>query len=315
MDLHGVRTFVAAADLGQLQGAADELGVTPQAVSKRVAALEREVGAVLFARSGHGVALTHDGHAFLPHARELLRVAERARLSVGRRSLRVDVTHRRIAPSVVLQDFHGVHPDLDVEVVTLPDNTLTGALAAVVAGTVDASFRAVTVRDGDLPDGVRAVRAIDHELELLVGPDHPLADEPRIEPRRLTGVRIWIPGIVPGTEWARFYDDLAAAFDLTIDSRGPHFGDEALLERLSKAPDVATFVGRRDRYLWPARYRLRRIPLRDPTPIYPHSLIWLAANPHPALAALRAYLSAQRRPRTRAGDIWVPGWASAGSAA
>jgi len=37
-----VRTFVAAADLGQFQGAADDLEVTQQAVSKRIASLERE---------------------------------------------------------------------------------------------------------------------------------------------------------------------------------------------------------------------------------------------------------------------------------
>lgn len=35
MDLEAVRTFVAAANLGQFQGAADDLQVTQQAVSKR----------------------------------------------------------------------------------------------------------------------------------------------------------------------------------------------------------------------------------------------------------------------------------------
>ncbi|MEU4343649.1 LysR substrate-binding domain-containing protein [Nocardia sp. NPDC023852] len=165
----------------------------------------------------------------------------------------------------MLQDFHLAHPDLDVDVVTLLDNNLTGALTAVQSGAVDVSFRAVTVPAEDRPDGVSAARAIDHELELLVGPTHPLAAEPSVEPHRPARHRIWIPGIVPGTEWARFYEDFAAAFDLTIDGRGPHFGDEALLERLCEAPDIATLVGKRDRYLWPARYGLRRIPLRNPT--------------------------------------------------
>ncbi|WP_406269160.1 LysR family transcriptional regulator [Nocardia sp. NBC_00881] len=125
MDLDGVHTFIVAAELGQFQGAADELSITPQAVSKRVAALERDVGAVLFSRNVHGVRLTRDGHAFLAHARDLLRAAERARRSVQpeSRALRVDVTNRRIAPSVVLQDFHLAHPDLDVDVVTCSTTT------------------------------------------------------------------------------------------------------------------------------------------------------------------------------------------------
>ncbi|WP_428964788.1 LysR family transcriptional regulator [Micromonospora fluostatini] len=310
MDLDGVRTFVLAAELGQFQEAADELAVTQQAVSKRVAALEQAVGAVLFARTTRGVRLTLDGQTFLPHARELLRAAERARNAVrpGSRALRVDVTHRRIAPAVALHDFHVAHPDQDLDVVTLAENNLTAALAAVRTGAVDASFRAVTLPADTLPAGISTARAIDHELEVLLGPRHPLAREQHLEPARLAGHRIWIPGIVPGTEWATFYHDFADAFGLSIDGIGPHFGDEALLDQLSTSADLATIVGRRDRYLWPARYDLRRIPLRNPTPIYPHSLIWATANPHPGLAALRAYLSAARHARTPAAPLWTPAW-------
>jgi DNA-binding transcriptional LysR family regulator len=78
VDLDTVRTLVAAADLGQFQGAADSLEVTQQAVSKRIAALEKELGVRLFTRTARGVQLTIDGQAFLPHARALLAAAERA---------------------------------------------------------------------------------------------------------------------------------------------------------------------------------------------------------------------------------------------
>lgn len=49
--MEAVRTFVSAADGGQFQVAADELGVTQQAVSKRIATLERSLGVSLFVRS------------------------------------------------------------------------------------------------------------------------------------------------------------------------------------------------------------------------------------------------------------------------
>lgn len=42
MDLEAVRTFAAIAEAGQFQKAAADLSVTQQAVSKRIAALERE---------------------------------------------------------------------------------------------------------------------------------------------------------------------------------------------------------------------------------------------------------------------------------
>jgi hypothetical protein len=52
------------------------------------------------------------------------------------------------------------HPDLDVDVVTLLDNNLTGALTAVQSGAIDVSFRAVTVPAEDRPDGESAAHAI-----------------------------------------------------------------------------------------------------------------------------------------------------------
>lgn len=310
MDVEAVRTFTTAADLGQFQEAAIDLGVTQQAVSKRIAALERHLGVTLFTRTARGAQLTIDGQAFLPHARELLRVAARATESVqpGRRALRVDVTNRRIAPAVILHDFHRAHPEIDLDVVTLIDSDLTAAVTAVHDGTIDASFRAVTMPPAQLPDGVATVRAIDHRLEVLLGPRHPLANARELAPSQLASHRIWIPGIVEGTEWATYYSDLAAAFDLTIDALGPHFGDEALMDQLAESADLATLVGERDRYLWPAHYDLRRIPLQDPTPIYPHSLLWLEANPQPGLAELRAYLAAIRTTPPHS-DTWAPDWA------
>jgi hypothetical protein len=56
--------------------------------------------------------------------------------------LRVDVISRRIAPAGLLRDSHHAHPQAELDVVTLPDAGT--AIAAVGAGTVDASFRAVT---------------------------------------------------------------------------------------------------------------------------------------------------------------------------
>jgi DNA-binding transcriptional LysR family regulator len=71
-------------DEGQFQIAADKLGVTQQAVSKRIATLERSLGVSLFIRSGRGAQLSVDGQAFLPHARELVKAALRAVRSVSR---------------------------------------------------------------------------------------------------------------------------------------------------------------------------------------------------------------------------------------
>jgi DNA-binding transcriptional LysR family regulator len=301
VDLDAVRTFAAAADAGQFQEAAADLSITQQAVSKRIATLEKDLGVRLFTRTARGSQLTIDGQAFLPHARELLRIAERATASVrpGRRALRVDVINRRIAPSVLLQDFHRAHPETELDVVTLFD--AEEAIAAIQSGTIDASFRALK----RIPDGIEAARVLDEPHQLLTGPGHELAAASSVTPEQLAGHRIWIPGIVPGTEWAAYYDELAAAFGLTIDAIGPNFGSDALLDTIVGSATLTTLVGEQTRLIWPAGYDLRRITVQDPVPVYPHSLIWRSDNQHPALSQLRDHLGTSR-PAT---GTWAPQWA------
>ncbi|TDD34347.1 hypothetical protein E1286_41040 [Nonomuraea terrae] len=61
--------------------------------------------------------LALDGQAFLPHARE----PPSGRPPPYDRALRVDVPNPRIAPAVALHGFHGAHPGIELDVVTLPD--------------------------------------------------------------------------------------------------------------------------------------------------------------------------------------------------
>jgi len=311
VDLDAVRTFAAVADTGQFSAAADVLSITQQAVSKRIAGLEKDLGVRLFARSARGARLTVDGQAFLPRARDLLRAAERAYAAVrpGRRGLRVDVVGRGLAPAGLLRGFHRAHPDTELDVVTLFD--AAAAIDAVAAGTIDASFRAVSRPAGQLPGGVAARRVFDEPVQLLTGPAHPLAAAGAVTPAELAGHRIWMPGIVPGTEWAAFYADLAAEFGLSIDTRGPNFGLEPLLETIAGTAGLATFVGERTRLAWPADYGLRRVRLRDPVPVYPHALLWRQDNPHPALAALRGHLKTLKTSLHNA-TTWTPPWAQRG---
>ncbi|MEU3186954.1 LysR family transcriptional regulator [Streptomyces sp. NPDC006923] len=309
MDLDTVRTFVAAADAGQFQEAAVELTVTQQAVSKRIAALERDLGVRLFTRTARGAELTIDGQAFLPHARELLRVAERAVASVrtGRRPLRVDVIASRGAASALMRGFHRAYPEIELDVVWLFD--IEKAVAAIRSGAIDASFRAVGAPGRPLPEEIESVRVVDEPLQLLTGPGHALAGARSVTVAQLAGHRIWMPGIVPGTEWAAYYDDLVAEFGLTIEATGPNFGSDALLDTVADTPALATFMGERTRLVWPDGHGLRRIPVTGPTPVYPHSLLWHRDNPHPALATLRAHLAATAAGHDAAGT-WTPGWVS-----
>jgi DNA-binding transcriptional LysR family regulator len=307
VDLEAVRTFVAVADTGQFSEAAASLAITQQAASKRVAGLEKDLGVRLFARTARGARLTVDGQAFLPRARDLLQAAERAYAAVrpGRRGLRVDVVGRGLAPAGLLRGFHRAYPDTELDVVTLFD--ANEAIAATAAGTIDASFRAVN-RAERLPDGTQATRVFDEPVQLLTGPGHQFAAAAAVTPAQLAGQPIWMPGIVPGTEWAAFYAELAAAFGLSIDTRGPNFGLDPLLETVASTPRLATLVGQQTHLTWPAGYDLRRVPIREPVPVYPHALLWREDNPHPALTALRSHLKTLQTSLPNA-STWTPAWA------
>lgn len=163
-----MRTFVAVAESGQFQGAADELGISQQAVSKRIAALEKHLQVPLLVRTPRGSRLSLDGQVFLPHAKKVLAAVEQAARAVrpGSRPLRVDVLNRRIAPAQSVYRFYRSHPGMNLDTVTLSDENAGQAAQAVLDGTVDASFRALA--SAQVPAGIRAERLLDTPLEVLV---------------------------------------------------------------------------------------------------------------------------------------------------
>ncbi|MFC8716066.1 LysR family transcriptional regulator [Kitasatospora sp. NPDC057198] len=308
MDLEAVRTYVAVAEAGQFQKAATDLAITQQAVSKRIAGLERDLGVRLFARTPRGAEPTVDGQAFLPHARELLRAADRAAASVrpGARPLRVDVINSRGAASRLMRAFHRTHPGVELDIVMLLD--IDSAVAAIRSGTVDASFRAVAAPGRPLPEDLTATRVLDEPLHLLTGPGHALAAARAVPLAELAGHRIWMPGLLPGSEWAAYYAELAGEFGLTIESTGPNFGSDVLLDTIADTPALATFMGEDTRLVWPTGHGLRRIPVVDPVPVYPHSLLHHRDNPHPALPALHAHLAAAATAAPTPAGAWTPSW-------
>jgi len=72
LDIAPLRTFVAVADTGGFQRAADILHLSQGAVSQHVRRLESAVGCPLVERRGRGWRFTVDGEQLLPQARRLL---------------------------------------------------------------------------------------------------------------------------------------------------------------------------------------------------------------------------------------------------
>jgi DNA-binding transcriptional LysR family regulator len=159
-----------------------------------------------------------------------------------------------------------------------------------------------------VPPSIRHERAFDEPHQLLTGPRHPLAGARYVTPRQLAEHRVWMPSLPAGAEWTDYFDALAAAFGLRIELTHPDFGTEPLWDVVADSATVVTFIGEQMQLVWPDGHDLRRIPVRAPLLLYPHSLIWRDDNPHPALAALRRHVTATR-PGLPNEPCWLPSWA------
>lgn len=126
MHLGALRAFDAAARLGSFRAAAEEIGITPSAISHRLRELEHAVGAPLFARQGRTVILSEAGARLAPHVRQGFLAFERGATAVrgGARARQIRVSALAMFSQTVLipnlSAFTRRWPDYDVRIESTP---------------------------------------------------------------------------------------------------------------------------------------------------------------------------------------------------
>ncbi|MFG6200540.1 LysR family transcriptional regulator [Nonomuraea sp. JJY05] len=298
LDLGAIRTFLAVVDDGHFTEAAARVGMSQQAVSKRIAKLEGDLGVLLLIRSRTGIRPTTDGEAFLPHARALISLADQAAamLRARRRPLRVDVLGRDSASIEIVRAFYEAS---DVELDIVVSRGAVPRASALTGGSVDAAFGRTT---GALPPGIARVPACLEPIPILVSRQHRLARRKRIRMEELSGLTAWMPGNAGDSEWADYYRLLSAEFGVKIDSSGPFFGRDHIMERIAASPDLITFGNKRQ---YPVSPDVVEITVTNPMPVYPWSLMWHEANRHPSLPLLIAHIKDHYRPFASPSH-WLP---------
>lgn len=291
LDLGAVRAFIAVADTQYFGEAADELGITQQAISRRIAKLETALGTTLLHRTQSGARLSEGGAAFLLHARPLLALADQAveSIRIRNRPLRVDVNDTRLPATELVRRFHDSHADVEIELIT--SNGLRSGRTALASGSIDVAVARVV---GALDPSIKHRPVFLGPLHILVGRAHPLADRHQVRLTHLRDSIAWMPTNEPGSEWADFYDCLASEFGLTIDTSGPNFGLDHMLDYLAASADRFTFSGELLRVPW--HPGIVQIPIVDPTPVYLHSMLWKRGNRHPVLPRLIDHVTSRLQP-------------------
>jgi DNA-binding transcriptional LysR family regulator len=152
MDLLEVSVLVEAVRARSLAGAGRRLGITPMLASRRLAALEEELGVRLVNRTTRALALTTEGEAFLPHAQAMLeaeadalgsiRPTEAGASGVLRITASVPFGRQVVAPFIPA--FLRRNPDAHVDLL------LSDGIVDIVGQGIDLAIRIARLRDSGL---------------------------------------------------------------------------------------------------------------------------------------------------------------------
>ncbi len=177
-ELASFEVFLAIAETGSLGRAARELGLTQQAISRRLASMEAQIGVTLAVRTTRGSQLTPAGLIVADWATRLLDVANE--IDAGMGALRKEGRERvKVAASQTISEQLMPHWLLSLQAEatrrggTAPQVMLTAtnsehAIASVRDGTVDLGF----VENPGTPKGLGSCVVGQDELVIVVPPSH-----------------------------------------------------------------------------------------------------------------------------------------------
>ncbi len=145
-----LRVFVRVMDRGNFSLAANDLGLTPSAVSKLISRLEDRLGVRLLERSTRRLALTPEGETFLVRARRIVADIEEAEAEVarvrgaprGRLRINSGTAFGLHQLTRAIPDFLARYPEIDIEL------SITDRLVDLIEEQTD-----IAVRSGHIPDG------------------------------------------------------------------------------------------------------------------------------------------------------------------
>lgn len=151
-DINATSIFAAVVEVGSFSGAAERLGVTKSAVSKRVTALEARLGVKLLSRTTRKLSLTEAGQRYFVHVQEALRAIDDAEFAatelqqVPQGTLRISapMSFGRLHVAPVIPEFLATYPQIKVQM------DLSDLSHDIVAGGYDIALKTGELRETSL---------------------------------------------------------------------------------------------------------------------------------------------------------------------
>jgi DNA-binding transcriptional LysR family regulator len=191
MRLEQLQAFLAVAETGNFQQAAQKCGVSQSTISRQVQSLEATVGILLFHRQGNAK-LTLGGDRLLPHAKKICQIWSTAAqelldLQAGKQTeLCVAGIPSACAYQLppILQRFSKVYPNVQLRVTTLGSDR---ALKVLKDGLIDI---AIVMNNPFLTASSEMVveRLYEEKIQLLLPVNHPLCKKESLTWKDLNNV-------------------------------------------------------------------------------------------------------------------------------
>ena len=199
IDILGVQAFVAIADKGSFQNAADTLHVTQTAITQRLRKLEDFLGVTLVERTTRSIALSLIGRDFLPQARRLLEELGDALLEIREtgKAERGDVSIACV-PTVgvqylprIMQEYSARYPNNRIKIL---DHASSAVADAVLRR--EAEF-GINIAGAHHPE-LMTMPLLEDQYVLICHEDHPLARRRRVAWKQLQPYPLIFAGQVSG---------------------------------------------------------------------------------------------------------------------
>ena len=171
------KVFLRIAENGNFTKTAEEFGYTQSAVSQMVRSLEGELGVTLFTRTKHGIFLTSDGRAMVPHLRRLCEDYDRL-LAESSAINRLEGATIRIGafasvsanflPSAI-KAFKAIYPNVQFKLLQADYETIQ---SWILAGTVDFGFLTA-----DVAGNLKRIFLMEDEMVMVLPKGHPATNK------------------------------------------------------------------------------------------------------------------------------------------
>ena len=208
-------TLLKVAELGSFTQASVALNLTQPAVSQHIRALEDELGAKLFERSGNRLLLSKQGEQAVAAAKAMVALYNNLKSDLsggarGARELNIGITHtvesNRI--SEVFARYAATNQGVTIKLVTATQTKLKRKLKSYELD--------LAIMDGTVSDPGLVSRGLDEDkLVLVTSPSHPLADKDFVTIQELKKEKLILR--LPGSGTTDMFISSLESRDISVD--------------------------------------------------------------------------------------------------